>query len=181
MDAIETLKHEHQIALLVGDAARREARSIQHTRRLDAERVGTMLDFFEHFVDRCHHHKEEERLFPRLVERGIPQEGGPVGVMLAEHEEGRRLRRATAEALPRAEKGDAEALDAVAYNLNAFALLLRNHIDKEEQLLFAMAGQVLTPDDQKELAEAFERIEADEMGEGVHERYHELAHELAEV
>jgi len=180
MNAIETLKHEHQIALLVADAARREARSVQHTRKVNAERVGTMLDFFQSFVDRCHHHKEEERLFPRLVERGILQEGGPVGVMLHEHEEGRKLRRAAAEALPRATKGDAEAVDALAYSLNAFALLLRNHIDKEDNCLFEMAANVLTPDDQKDLAEAFERIEAEEMGEGVHEKYHDLAHELAE-
>jgi len=29
------------------------------------------------------------------------------------------------------------------------------------------------------LEAAFERVEAEEMGEGTHERYHELAHRLA--
>ncbi len=180
MDAIETLRHEHEVATRVAEAAVREAMAVQSTRKVNAERVEAMLDFFGSFVDRCHHHKEEERLFPRLAERGIPQAGGPLGVMLQEHEEGRGLRKAVADALPHAAKGEAAALDAVADNLNAFAVLLLNHIYKEDHVLFEMAGKVLTPEDQRELSEAFERIEAEEMGEGVHERYHQLAHELAE-
>jgi len=49
MNAIETLKHEHQIALLVADAAMREARSVKRTRKVNSERVETMLDFFQNF------------------------------------------------------------------------------------------------------------------------------------
>jgi hypothetical protein len=31
---------------------------------------------------------------------------------------------------------------------------------------------------QQELNRAFEKVEAEEMGEGAHEKYHQLAHEL---
>jgi hypothetical protein len=38
---------------------------------------------------------------------------------------------------------------------------------------------LFTAEDRRALAEAFDRVEAEEMGAGVHEKYHQLAHELA--
>lgn len=57
--------------------------------------------------------------------------------------------------------------------------LLRNHIYKEDNVLFPMADRVLAADEQTSLEGLFEKVEAEEIGEGVHERYHQLAHELA--
>src|SRR5262249_46340108 len=44
-----------------------------------------VLDFFSHFADQCHHFKEEQVLFPAMEERGIPRDGGSIGMMLMEH------------------------------------------------------------------------------------------------
>ena len=52
------------------------------------------LDFFRHFADQCHHLKEEKILFPVMEEHGIPRDGGPIGMMLTEHEEARGYVRA---------------------------------------------------------------------------------------
>jgi hemerythrin-like domain-containing protein len=35
------------------------------------------LDFLSHFVDQCHHFKEEQVLFPAMEERGVSRDGGP--------------------------------------------------------------------------------------------------------
>jgi hemerythrin-like domain-containing protein len=56
--------------------------------------------------------------------------------------------------------------------------LLRSHIAKENQVLFPMADRALSAEDQRELAHAFERFEAQETGAGVHERMVELLQEL---
>jgi hemerythrin-like domain-containing protein len=32
--------------------------------------------FFDEFVDKCHHAKEEQSLFPLIEIKGIPKEGG---------------------------------------------------------------------------------------------------------
>ena len=180
MTPTETLKHEHQIILLVLTGAEREVTQIGETGRVSAETVGEMVDLFRNFVDRCHHAKEERHLFPRMQERGIPREGGPIEVMLHEHDLGRAHVRAMAEALPQAAEGDAEAAATVAEHLGGYAELLRAHIDKENTILFVIADQVLTAEYQRELEEAFERLEAEEIGAGVHEKYHQLAHRLAE-
>ena len=54
-------------------------------------RPGFFLDaaeFVKGFADGCHHRKEEGVLFPAMELAGVAREGGPIGVMLAEHEEG---------------------------------------------------------------------------------------------
>lgn len=179
MTPTETLRHEHDVILLVLTGIERGATSLKATLDADPEWLDTIVDFVRNFADRCHHGKEEKHLFVRLEERGIPREGGPIGVMLREHEQGRAFIRATADAAPGAVNGAASALEAAQVNLLGYVELLRGHIAKENDVLFPMADQVLTPEDQRELAEAFDRVEAEEMGEGVHERYHDLAHRLA--
>jgi hemerythrin-like domain-containing protein len=179
MTPTETLMHEHQIILMVLDEAEREAQRIQDDGQARVPEVDQMLDFFQNFADRCHHAKEEDLLFVKMQEKGMPVDGGPIGVMLQEHDEGRRRLRAVAEALPGAANRDPLALTTVRDNLKAYSRLLRAHIGKEDNVLYPMADRLFTPQDQQELSDAFERVEAEEMGEGVHEKYHQLAHDLA--
>ncbi len=180
MRPTETLMHEHQIILMVLDAAEREVRRMQETGTVRAERLEQMVDFFRNFADRCHHAKEEKLLFVRMTERGMPREAGPIAVMLYEHDLGRGNVRAVAEALPRAAAGDPAAREAIRSHLTEYIGLLRDHIYKEDHILYPMADQILLPDDQRDLEAAFERVEREEIGEGVHERYHQMAHQLAE-
>jgi len=179
MTPTETLKHEHQIILLALGTVEREMNQIHAGGSVDEARIGQMIDFVQNFADRCHHAKEEKLLFARMEERGLPVEGGPIAVMLQEHDDGRRLVRAAAESLPRASAGDAGARTILTANLLGFVRLLRVHIDKEDNILYPMADRILTTADQTELAAAFDQVEAEEMGEGTHERYHQLAHEWA--
>jgi len=179
MTPTETLKHEHEVILMVLDTAQREAETIGATAKVDAERIRKFLDFFLNFADRCHHSKEEKLLFRRMIERGFPSEAGPIAVMLAEHDQGRAHLKAVEESLPAASGGDASATAEVRDHLIGYVELLRQHIDKENNVLYIMADQILTANDQTDLASAFEKVEAEEMGEGTHERFHLLAHELA--
>ncbi len=176
MTPTETLKHEHQIVLLALKGATAEAERIGRTGEIDADRVGKLVEFFRVFVDRCHHTKEEKHLFPRLC-RASAQASAPVSVMLREHEEGREKVALVAEAMA---KGGAQSAGAIRDALLAYADLLSQHIAKEDNILYPLADRVLDARDQQSLAEAFERVEAEEMGAGVHEKYHRLAHELAE-
>jgi hemerythrin-like domain-containing protein len=174
----EELKHEHQIVLLILNAAEREVANISGGGEFHVDVVEKMVDFFRNFTDRCHHAKEEKLLFPSLQQHGLPVDSGPVAVMLAEHEEGRKLIRAIIGEMTEAKIGAAKAVSAVGDNLAAYIILLRQHIQKEDNILFPMADRLIPADEQQLLTEAFARIEAEEMGEGTHEKYHQLAHDL---
>ena len=135
------------------------------------------LVFFRHFADQCHHFKEERVLFPALEEHGIPREGGPVGMMLMEHEEGRDHVRSMMSAVEQLE-GNAAAQDSLLSHASAYVTLLREHIQKEDDVLFRMADEVIPEDEQKEMLKRFEAHEAEEMGAGAHEKYLRIAREL---
>jgi hemerythrin-like domain-containing protein len=126
------------------------------------ESFESALDFFRNFADGCHHAKEENLLFPLMKERGIPEQGGPIGVMLAEHEEGRAYLRKIRENLPAAAEGSASARDAVYSSATSYIELLRAHIFKEDNILFRLAQRILHPDDIAELRKQFAAIEIPE-------------------
>lgn len=173
----DQLRDEHELVLIVVDAMEREAEDIERTGRVHTDRVEMMVDFTRNFTDGCHHHKEEEVLFPALEERS-PAAAGPVSVMLSEHMAGRDAIGAIATALPRA-NDDTAARATVLENLRLYAYLLRLHIHKENTVLFPLAEEALNDQEQEMLAEEFERYEELETGAGVHELYHRMAHDLA--
>lgn len=172
MKATEILKHEHQAILLVITAVEKEVASIEKTGNIRVKTVREMADFFKNFVDRCHHAKEEKHLFVMMQERGVSTETGLLAVLLHEHEQGRAFVRAVAEAVAGKSVPNAAAIRKVKKNLAAYAQLLRAHIDKEDHDLYPMADRLLKPADQKALAKAFDKVESEELGEGVHEKYH---------
>ena len=136
------------------------------------------LDFLSHFADQCHHFKEEQVLFPAMEEHGVSREGGPIGMMLMEHEEGRTYVRTMLAALTLAEARNEAAKDLLIDNARAYLRLLKDHIQKEDEILFRIADDVISPDEQKELLRSFEEHEAKEMGTGVHEKYLKMVQEL---
>lgn len=140
--------------------------------------IPQMADFFRTFVDRCHHAKEEEFLFPLFERKGIPVKGGPIGQMLLEHEEGRGLLKAFGAAAERLGAKDSKAAPELIRAGRAFASLLKEHISKENYILYPMGARLLSKEDEAWLFEAFERLEAERIGEGVHEGFHELIKEL---
>lgn len=123
-------------------------------------------DFFAGFADKCHHAKEEDLLFPLLKERGIPEEGGPIGVMLHEHDVGRDCVRRMKEACE-TQECDGGKFAAAA---REFIPLLRQHIFKENNILFQMAAKVLNEADDAELDVKFTQVEQDRELAGMHER-----------
>ncbi len=179
MTPTQLLKEEHQTILLVISAAEREVEEIGRTGKVDGEKVEKIIDFLRNFADRCHHAKEENILFVRMEEKGMPSDSGPILVMLREHEENRKNVAAVAEALPKAAAGEESDVAVVRDNLAAYAGRLKAHIAKEDKVLYPMADRLFSDDDQRRLAEAFDKVEKEEVGEGVHEKYHRLARELA--
>ena len=181
MSATNVLKDEHrgvERMLAIVEAA---TQRLQAGGDVPADLYLKAVDFFRGFTDGCHHAKEEEKLFPAVEQRGVPRMGGPIGVMLAEHEQGRAFVRAMAEAAPRYSKGDKSAAAALIASGRGYVALLRQHIAKEDGILFPMADQVLSDAEQAQLAQEFEVIERERTGPGEHERYHRVLDELEQV
>ena len=181
MEATQGLQNDHELIEHVASAVERQAESAVATGVVDVEFFRRALDFFRGFTDTCHHGKEESILFPALERAGMPGENGPIGVMLAEHEEGRDHLRHLAQAIDAYAAGDRTAAQTVAREAAAYAALIESHIEKENSVLFPWAEEILAEDDKAKLLDRMDEYEAKVMGPGVHERYHELAHALMTV
>ena len=180
MKPTEILSGEHRIIEQVLDCLETIARNCATEGRLDKTSAEQALDFFRNFADCCHHGKEETHLFPAMEAKGFPRQGGPTGVMRSEHEQGRTHIRAMAEAIEGATAGNSGAVAQFIYHAQGYVGLLREHIEKEDHCLFTMANQTLTEDDQHTLLAAFENVEQEHMGLGTHEKFLNLADELAD-
>lgn len=98
-----------------------------------------------------HFDTEEQALFP-VLGRVLGTDGGPVAVMLAEHQEFRRLRDQYRQHLGAvAGPGAAEATAATRRAAADLAALLHEHIAKEDRILFPLAQELLTPADWDEV------------------------------
>jgi hemerythrin-like domain-containing protein len=123
------------------------------------------LDFIRNFADGCHHAKEEDVLFPLLELRGIPRQGGPIGCMLHEHDLGRQCVAKMSAAIS---AGNPEAFADAA---ESYVTLLRQHIFKEDHVLFHMADMFLTPEDDAGAVARFKNTEIEPARRGQHARF----------
>jgi hemerythrin-like domain-containing protein len=178
MRTTEILMNEHRVIETVLAALERMAD------RADAEGAIPVADardavvFLQTFADRCHHMKEEDRLFPAMERCGIPRDAGPTAVMRQEHAVGRAHVRAMDEAVTAFERGDKAASRRFSFEAHSFVELLREHIAKEDEVLFPMADRMLPPEVESELLAGFEHAEKD-MGAGTHEKFLAVAERLA--
>lgn len=178
MKATEILMAEHEVINRVIASLETAASKLENGQNVPPTFFTDATDFIKGFADGCHHVKEEQVLFKTMSEYGIPSQGGPIAVMLSEHEQGRRFTRGMREAALRLASGDASARGDVVQNARGYAALLRQHILKENNVMFPMADQVIPLSEQDAVFEGFERVEHEETGEGVHEKYLALAEKL---
>ena len=162
--AIKDLMDDHQIILRMLRALNGMCLRLGEGKTVALADLDAALDFIKVFADHAHHGKEEDLLFPAMEEVGFPRQGGPIAVMLMEHEQGRAYVRSLAEALERVRKGDAAALKDAARAASGYSSLLAAHIGKEDNILYPMAMDSIPDGRWKILKERFDRVEAERMG-----------------
>lgn len=173
--ANEDLLGEHKAIQVALNILERIVERLQKDEGPDYKDINDLLGFLTEFADRCHHGKEEGFLFPALEKVGIKNEGGPIGVMLSEHTQGRNFIKQMQHSIE-VEKVDINQLIGASTN---YIRLLRAHIQKENTVLFPLIEIRLSATDQIELYENFENHEEKVIGEGRHEELHTLLEKLA--
>ena len=178
MKPTEELMQEHEAIKLMLRILESAGEKLEAGEKVDVADLEGMLEFIMVFADKCHHHKEEDLLFPALQRVGVPKEQGPIGVMLMEHESGRNYVRGMAGGIEKYKSGDANASGQIAANARNYIRLLSDHIYKEDNVLYPIADARLSGKDQETLHDEFSRVEREIVGEGRHEEFHRLLDRL---
>jgi hemerythrin-like domain-containing protein len=152
MNPTDVLRDEHRVILRTLDTLEQAAGRLASGGALADGWWAEIIEWLRAFADRNHHAKEESSLFPAMVKVGVPSEGGPIGVMLEEHRQGRAL-------IAAIEAGAGAARVAAA---RQYVALLRAHIDKENEILFPLADAVLEPQAVDAIRREFEAVEIEQ-------------------
>lgn len=147
----------------------------------DISHLESIVDIIRNFADGIHHAKEENLFFPFLAERGFSTTQGPVAVMLQEHMQGRNFVKGIADNITLYKNGNKEALNEIFRNMTGYAELLRNHIEKENNILFRMADRVLSESDHLNLLGKFEEAERNHISTAGSEDYIERIQNLVSL
>ncbi|KAA0243203.1 MAG: hemerythrin, partial [Candidatus Brocadia sp. AMX2] len=71
---IQMLEDEHLIIAKVISAVPVLADRLEAGRVVDIKTLHGVIEFLQTFADKCHHDKEEDLLFPALVNKGISKQ-----------------------------------------------------------------------------------------------------------
>ena len=175
---IDVLMNEHRLIEQVLGSLESCAVAVEGGVAVERPLVADYAAFFRGFADACHHGKEEDILFQRMIERGFPVEGGPLAVMLHEHEEGR----ARVSAMSQIGTGEGALDDRETSTLltsaHEFVPLLRQHILKEDRILYPMALRLLTGPELDAMEADFDAFAKRLAGDGTEDRLRSLAEQL---
>jgi hemerythrin-like domain-containing protein len=119
------------------------------------------LDFFRHFVEGCHHNKEEEIVFPQLRAAGL----------LEQHDAGSAYLDRLDGILPRAWDGDFNAVDQFRHEGLAYVRFLREHINREDELLHWVARQPSTEEEIQRLQQEADPEQYHHMDSETYQKY----------
>ena len=147
------LSNEHENILKVVGALESEAGQLKN-KIIDTEFFENVIDFIRNYADKFHHAKEEDILFKEFNK--CAEEGrvhcNPVEQMLVEHDEGRRYVKMMESGLKERNK------DTLIEGARGYSNLIREHIFKEDNILYPMADEALNKNVEKTMLERFKEI-----------------------
>ena len=168
------LSDEHQNILKVIDTLDRECNALESGSNLDKPFFEKAVDFIQNYADKFHHAKEEDILFIEICKDSVQMHCNPTQQMLHEHDLGRNFVKGLTEGLSE------ENIKKILDNARGYANLLRNHIYKEDNILFPMADEALPQEIQESILERFHIAETEKFSEGTKEKYLNIVKDFEE-
>ena len=166
------LADEHQHILKIVNALSKECEVLESGGDINKKFFEKAIDFIRNYADKFHHAKEEKILFRELCAGASSMSCNPTEQMLYEHDQGRDFVKNMKIALKENNK------EKLIENARAYANLLREHIDKEDNILYPMADDVIDMKRQKVMLVEFKKAEKKRFIKGTKEKYIRLAKEL---
>lgn len=174
-DITAVMVKEHQLILRMIALLEQNVALMEQGRFRNWQFFLDAVDFIRNYADRFHHAKEEDVLFVELINNGMPEKQSPIEAMHIEHDQGRAFVRNMAEAAEKAVAGEAGQIAVIAENARGYIALLREHIDKEDTILYPLAERILPQDVRPRMVEAYGKAEV--VTPGLEEKYQLMVEE----
>ncbi|MBS1142947.1 MAG: amino acid/amide transporter ATP-binding protein 2, family [Proteobacteria bacterium] len=179
MEALRVISEDHRNLWRIAATIDIVADEMESGSKVDPAFFTSIFDYIEHFMDACHHAKEDDYLFPALRARS-EEAGAILDRLQAEHRNGpeilKSLRQQLAETAA-GKLGNAEFAGA----LRTYTQSLKSHIRTEEKDAMPLAREVLTADDWADIDRAFLDSDDPMFGEKANAEFRELFHRVASL
>jgi hemerythrin-like domain-containing protein len=147
----DLLRQDHKIILRSLDVLQYIVQE-ENPERIDQNDATTLLRFLRVFADEHHHMKEESVLFPELM-RISQAEAGPLRHLLFEHSQERSLVEGLEDALRRTKTAE------FVVSANRLTERVRNHIRKEDSILFPILDILISSKLDEKVSAEFEKFQ----------------------
>lgn len=147
------LMEEHKNILKVIDKINEECDKISKGKEVNEKFFLDAIDFIKNYADKLHHAKEEDLLFKEFCKSSTNLHCNPVDQMLYEHESGRNFIKGLEEGLKEKNK------KKVIQNALGYCELLKEHIYKEDNVLYPLSEQSLDKKIKDNLSKKFKDID----------------------
>lgn len=148
------LSDEHQNILKVIESMLSTCEKIESGDEINHDYFKNAIAFIKNYADTYHHAKEEEILFKAMLDNVNGMHCNPIPVMLYEHDEGRSYVKGLEAGL--ANNSKREILD----NARGYCYLLRDHIYKEDNVLYPMAEEALNDEQKDRVQQLYNEVNA---------------------
>lgn len=180
VDAIDLLVREHDLIRRMVDVLERYVVLVDSGAEQARHELVLLVTFFREYVDLSHHEKEESIVIPALVQAGMSWDFGPIEEVRQDHNLERYLTQALRHASLQVKTWSVHDRKHLVDVARSFLDFLRNHMIKEEQLLFPAMRERLAADALEELTQRLCRFEEAREARGDAEITRRLAQELLE-
>lgn len=167
----QILTEEHKNILKVIAALEWECGRLNSKKEIDKEFFAKAIDFIRNYADKFHHAKEEDILFVEFCKNAHKTHCNPVDQMLYEHKLGREFVKNMEAAIKK------DDVNETLENATGYANLLKEHIFKEDTILYPMMDEVFDEKTQQSITKRSEAAEKKFKKEDL-ERYLAFANNL---
>ena len=179
MEALRIIKDEHRNLWRLAITLDQVIEEMEQTQKADPAFIGSVLDYFEHFMDGCHHRKEDEHLF-RLLRLRSESAAPLLDRLQAEHRNAPHNLAALRQQLADTAAGRS-TVGGLTEALRLYLNDQKAHIRTEEQDIYPLAREVLTPADWAEIDAAFLDNDDPVFGSAARAEFRELFHKVASL
>lgn len=153
--ALNVIRDEHRSIAAILHGMEYLVQGIRARRKkVDPRVFHAMLYYLDTFSERMHHPKEDTYLFKAMRERSA-EAGKHIAELEEEHARGEDALRRLAQCLIRYEEGGEREFPAFEREVENFVRNYREHIRKEEDILFPLAERLLSSADWQTIDRAF--------------------------
>jgi len=157
------LKSEHRSMSIILDALEKAALEMQQRKNLDFLRLSQIVEFLWIYNDGCHHEKEEQFLFPAMLECGSQWTADTICSLSEEHASLREHLRGIENKLREYQQGQRYIQVGQTSFILEYIKLQKKHIEIENTLLFPLSEKILSPFRQESMLLSFKNLEGNKV------------------